>query len=329
MSGNQLAAAGIIFLVGLVGSLCPLAVHRFAPQSKNKKCRDCAMLFLSLGSCFGGGVFIAAGFVHLLGDASYELKEYMSANCTLSDDICGFPWDMLACSLGLLLTMFVDSIPYIIRDKKHKRMICKTSDEDYIEAGFGGRNHENLSHGHAHEIDVSKSPIVAYILLVALSFHSFVAGIALGVEENAFNTLLIAILAHKGFAAFALGAEFVRAEAPEKKSEDGNDQVGADEVEEKCCSAQTCPTIRIAMFMLTFCLVTPVGVIFGWLVLADAEGLVIALVTATAAGTFLYVGVVEVTAAELIRKANEGRTLVKIMCITLGFALMALLGVWS
>ena len=328
MPGSQLAAAAIIFLVGFVGSLCPLAVQRFAPKSKNKKCRDGAMLFLSLGSCFGGGVFIAAGFVHLLGDASYDLKQYMSVNCTLSEDVCNYPWDMLACSLGLLLTMFVDTIPYILRDKKHKRLICKPPDDDITEAGFGGTHYENLSHGHAHEIDVSKSPIVAYILFFALSFHSFVAGLALGVEENPFDSLLIAILAHKGFAAFALGAEFVKAETP-VKSQDGNDPEGADEVEQKYCSTETGATIRIAVFMLTFCLVTPIGVIFGWLVLADAEGLAIALVTATAAGTFLYVGVVEVTAAELMHKANEGRAVLKIIFITLGFSLMALLGVWS
>ena len=53
------------------------------------------------------------------------------------------------------------------------------------------------------------------------------------------------------------------------------------------------------------------------------------MITAIAAGTFLYVGIVEVTAAELMGKAKEGRTVLKIMFIALGFGLMALLGVWS
>ena len=323
--GNHLGAAALIFLCGLVGSLFPLFVHRFAPQSKNKNCQEYAMLFLTLGSCFGGGVFIAAGFIHLLGDASNDMKAYMNESCTLSDDVCGYPWDMLACSLGLLVTMLIDSIPYIIDDKKKNRQ-CRKPQASVKDAEEGAASYGAAEdgHGHGHGLDVAtKSPVVAYILFAALSFHSFMAGLALGVTEDAFNSLLFAIFAHKGFAAFALGAEFVQMEARTKQIEDG------DQVEQKWCLTPTGVTVRIAIFMSIFCLMTPLGVIIGTVALADADGLPIAVLTAIAAGTFLYVGIVEVTAAELMGKAKEGRTGLKIIFVVTGFGLMALLGVWS
>ena len=264
------------------------------------------------------------------------MKMYMNTSCELEDDICGYPWDMLACSLGLIVTMVVDNIPNFLQDKKENRQCSKpkgnlTDDEDNTEtANYGAAGH---GHGHGHTVG-TKSPIVAYILFAALSFHSFMAGLALGVSDDAFNALLLAILAHKGFAAFALGTEFVRMETGSNKSdeekdvEEGEEEFGDGE-QQKWCLTPTGTTVRIASFMGTFCLVTPIGVMIGTFALQDAGGLVIAVLTAVAAGTFLYVGIVEVTVAELMGKAHEGRTGLKLSFVLAGYALMALLGVWS
>jgi zinc transporter ZupT len=59
--------------------------------------------------------------------------------------------------------------------------------------------------------------IMAYILCVALSFHSLIEGLALGVSASArpqFVALFLAILAHKIFAAFALGVSLVSSQSP-------------------------------------------------------------------------------------------------------------------
>ena len=52
----------------------------------------------------------------------------------------------------------------------------------------------------------SRQPIYPLVLLVVLSIHSVIAGIALGIETELAASLLvmIAILSHKGSAAFAL-----------------------------------------------------------------------------------------------------------------------------
>ena len=57
------------------------------------------------------------------------------------------------------------------------------------------------------------STATPYLLLTTLSIHSLIAGVALGTDEeqSSFLVLLIAILAHKGSAGFALGTTFQRA----------------------------------------------------------------------------------------------------------------------
>ena len=58
-----------------------------------------------------------------------------------------------------------------------------------------------------------------FVLLVVLSLHSFIAGTALGLESEltAALILLVAILAHKSFAAFALGSSFQEAGLPTRR----------------------------------------------------------------------------------------------------------------
>lgn len=88
---NHLAAAACVLLTAVVGTVVPVLLGICG--RKQKKMSD---MIISLGSCFGGGVFIAAGFVHLLPDAIEELGDV------------GFPWAECACALGLLGTMILD-----------------------------------------------------------------------------------------------------------------------------------------------------------------------------------------------------------------------------
>ena len=61
----------------------------------------------------------------------------------------------------------------------------------------------------------ARNGIAPYLLLVTLSIHSLIAGITLGISTAAGATvLLIAILAHKGAAGFALGSTFREADIP-------------------------------------------------------------------------------------------------------------------
>ena len=82
-----------IFFCGAIGGGTPLLLKDRVESRRVDK-------VILLGSMFGGGVFIAAGFVHLLGDAAKELNT--------GED--GYPLAELWCSIGVLIPLCMDSL---------------------------------------------------------------------------------------------------------------------------------------------------------------------------------------------------------------------------
>eukprot|EP01127_Copromyxa_protea_P005212 TRINITY_DN1511_c0_g1_i1.p2 TRINITY_DN1511_c0_g1~~TRINITY_DN1511_c0_g1_i1.p2 ORF type:complete len:239 (-),score=55.91 TRINITY_DN1511_c0_g1_i1:51-767(-) len=141
-----------------------------------------------------------------------------------------------------------------------------------------------VTHSHSHsgffkdddEEAPARSTIGVYLLMLMLSIHSFIEGIALGVQNNAAgtSTVLWAIVAHKFFAAFALGVSLVKGNVPVRQ------------------------LIQIIVF---FSLTTPVGAGLGLglsSVLGNLQSLAAESVKAIASGTFVYVALMEVLAEE-------------------------------
>jgi zinc transporter 1/2/3 len=67
--------------------------------------------------------------------------------------------------------------------------------------------------GHHHHLppQAKVSFITAMLMGVALSFHSLLEGAALGAQETITNSMhiFIAIVSHKGLAAYALGSSII------------------------------------------------------------------------------------------------------------------------
>ena len=117
--------------------------------------------------------------------------------------------------------------------------------------------------------------LVSLILALALGFHSFFAGMALGADEDnsSVRGILVAIMAHKGLAAYALTNNLT--------------MTGASR-------AQLCTIV------LMFSIVTPIGIIIGTVLDAQlGHGQWTSYLIAVASGVFLYVGVVELLMHEL------------------------------
>jgi len=117
-----------------------------------------------------------------------------------------------------------------------------------------------------------KSNLTPYILLIALSFHGFFEGIALGLQSGIFDTsfLFFAILSHKWAEAFTLGLSFYKS---------GTDK----------------PSF-IRMIILFSCF-TPAGILLGIILSGDSniiQGVFLALST----GTFIYIACSEVIVEE-------------------------------
>jgi len=146
----------------------------------------------------------------------------------------------------------------------------------------------------------------AYILTLVLGFHSLLAGIALGVEDTALVGLAIAvaIIAHKGAAAFALGMSFVKAGMSRG---------------------------RAWRLLLTFSCVTPLGIFVGAAIgdtLSHGSGEVVeAVFDALAAGSFLYIAALDIIQEEF--GDQEHSHLPGLGALLGGLGLMALIAVWT
>ncbi len=122
--------------------------------------------------------------------------------------------------------------------------------------------------------------IYPYVLLAMLSIHSIVAGIALGLEEQVAGavTLLIGIVFHKGPAAFALILSTHMA-GIERSRQKG--------------------------FLAFFCVMTPLGIVLGvsssvvFAGTSNVYGVMQGLFNAFAAGTFIYIAVIDIIDKEL------------------------------
>ena len=207
------AAAFITLLVAIGGFLLPRAL-RASPTA------------LSLGNMLSAGVMLGGGFLHLLPEAADNLSRWST-----------YPLAYLLFSLGLLLPLIIDSgigilgyqhVP--IEDQHDSKRDCMDRDLDADVANSlccsappptvrgnteaSGRGHSELyqhtqTHGASNHISVSS----ALLLLAALTFHSVLEGLAQGAATSvhAASVVIVAIVAHKGLGAFALGSVLTEA----------------------------------------------------------------------------------------------------------------------
>ena len=255
--GVKAVAILVIFLVGYQGGLAAIRASKHSHSG----------LIFSLGSVFGGGVFLGASLIHVLPDsvAAFDLV-YPHLE---------YPLAYMIVSLGFVLIMAVDRAGHYFLE---------------------GR--VSLAHPR-HEGDLAP-----YILLLVLSFHSILAGAALGAEGSFAGSLvlLMAILAHKGSAAFALSVSILKTPGMRGQAK---------------------------RLIILFSFMSPLGILVGTGLdsfLHERSGrLVEGIFDALAAATFIYVATIEIIGTEF---KNETSLLAKFACLVLGLAIMAVVALW-
>lgn len=251
--------------------------------------RQASRRFFSLGNALAGGIFLGVGFMHLLPEANEVLSELIE-----------YPLAPLLAAAGVAVLLWIDRVLF-------ERAQGSTGDQ---------------SGEHTHK------PIYPYILLAALSIHSLVAGIALGLEPEVAASLLVmvGILLHKGSAAFALMVS-AHSSGMERKN--------------------------LNVLLTIFVLMTPVGILLGTIASGFLDGETVqmseGIFNALAAGTFIYIAILDVIGAEMSRiedrrarfvssaligeddvdmpVTDTDRTL-KFLLVVVGLGSMALLGLW-
>jgi len=144
-----------------------------------------------------------------------------------------------------------------------------------------------------------------YLLAVILSVHSIIAGTSLGLETHFSTTIviLLAIVFHKGSASFALMVNLHNA--------------GVSSGQQK-------------KILGAFVLMTPLGLLLGTIasaaLTANTAILIEGAFDALAAGTFLYVAVLDIINEEL---STEEDKVAKFTLIVVGIAFMAVLAIWT
>ena len=148
--------------------------------------------------------------------------------------------------------------------------------------------------------------LTALLLMVMLSFHSLIEGAALGINSLFSNTMVIfiAIMAHKSTASFALGVTIVRGYTSKFRS--------------------------IAM-LTGFSLMSPIGVILAAVVsgfLQSGTGnLAEAVFNAFAAGSFLYIGTMNVIDNHFHPKPLIDRC-AELCALIIGIGSMGIVAIW-
>lgn len=161
----------------------------------------------------------------------------------------------------------------------------------------------SVTHAHLDEFSTLESvDFVAIVIFFGLSFHSIMEGLAIGASSKPVWDILVAIVAHKGLAAFALGQELLHHRVVEPFR------------------------FRFAIFL--FSLMTPLGIAIGATILGQGKGetLLSGICSALAGGTFLYVTVMEILPQELQDPVDRNW---KCVCFALGYCAFSSLAIWT
>jgi zinc transporter ZupT len=244
----KLFSALLIFVMTILAGFVP-----FSKRLKSLEGHD-----FPIGEALACGVFLGAGLIHMLGDASHDFMA-LGYHYPFAFLIAG------SCFLFLLL------LEHIGTELNHHRQV--------------------------------NAPAIAILAVVMLSIHALLAGTALGLSQDlaGFFIILLAILAHKWAESFSLSVQINK----------------------------TSLSIRSSVIIfLVFSMMTPLGIFMGSSVanMSAIHPLLQPVFSALAAGTFIYIGTLHgLTRSAMIQCCN----LKHFSFLILGFALMALVAIWT
>jgi zinc transporter 1/2/3 len=260
-----------VFFTGVFGALLPWALRSSRSSGR----------FMIWGDTFAGGVLAGAGLVHLLSNGANGFREVAPGVV--------YPLAFLLAGAGFLLILLIEGVIVADPDPEHSPLHC----------GSRGASHE-IGPGSK----TSEWHPESFVLLLVLSIHSIILGLALGAQKSITGALaiFIAIMAHKAMAGFALGVNYRRAGASLRR---------------------TIPAI------IFFSSMTPVGILAGTgidsLISPDGRLLFEAIFNSLGAGTFLYIATLDIIRTEFEIPGDNWQ---KWLLAAGGFGIMSLLALW-
>ncbi|KAF9027278.1 high-affinity Zn(2+) transporter zrt1 [Haplosporangium bisporale] len=202
-TGLHIASVFIILAASTAGVFMPVIASKFRSLRLSAR-------ILTLGKQFGTGVILATGFIHML----------PTAMSNLSSPCLGKVWSEQYTAFGglfiLISSLFMHWIEFIAVEHNERRMreAAAIQGIQEVDMDLGGLGATGVAAapcpGHIVTI-VEDRPchdsISTYILEAGIAAHSVIIGVSLGVSSGAeFTGLLIALIFHQFFEGFALGA---------------------------------------------------------------------------------------------------------------------------
>mmetsp|Transcript_59307 Transcript_59307/g.105421 ORF Transcript_59307/g.105421 Transcript_59307/m.105421 type:complete len:317 (-) Transcript_59307:70-1020(-) len=293
-------ATGALLIVSFAGVAFP-----FFAKRTNARLLEATWFQLTRVLCTG--LVVGVALMHVLGDA----QEYLSP-------VSDYPVADAACLVGIFAMVAIKELGMMCMNylKQHA-----PPGDSALEKGLLDHSEPSLGHTHSipsielHDINFTNpfQRFIVYMMETSIMVHSVLVGVALGVLQKrvAILSLSAALLFHQFFEGLALGAVAVKSEFSFKSS---------------------------WHLLLTFTASCPGGAVLG-IVFANQydpkdsrTAWTLGLLNAVAAGTLLHIGLVELLPEDFAHKQHSGRkphTLMRLLALFVGGAIMAVLAIWA
>jgi len=337
----KLVVLGVLFLSSILFSSMPFLVA--------KRVKDTLLLFSAL-NCLSGGVVLGAALSHMLPDAQDNFDAFWEAEkASVPARIRQYPFPSLIAATGLLILICIDrtllgahshaevvvetppkerrrnegivnstehshssgscsctahNTSYGAGDAEAEESVPLIADNFKVDIGFSTSSlNQQVDHFSVRGTPTKSAVTKAWIFLAALSVHSVLEGLGIGAEneKNAFYSVLLAVMAHKCLEAFALGLSVYYANFA---------------------------NMATLSLLIGYSFATPIGIAAGMVVanLSRVQNFIAGALVSLAAGSFLYISLIEILPTELRKPHGMG---IKIGCMITGWAGMAILAYYA
>lgn len=326
--GHKVGALGLMFVATMIFSLAPLYVRKKLYKKANSKIRE---MILSGLLMFGAGVLLASVFLHLLPETRANISDALKKGFITKTEL---PLAEVLVCCGFFLIYLVEDIVHRCLGHSHVKEDMSMANISTIEGGMYRKNSASSkvndksaangidNRGFQSETDlvsnnspstyneISAQPTLmkgeettvlnSIFVVVAISFHGVMEGLAVGLEEGVMDMwLLCGVLSiHKLIMAFSLGMELLQ---------------------------EGVKLVPFLVSMIIFSLATPIGGAIGSATLAFKEETAYGIMVPTvleglSGGCILYVVFCEIIERERARKDGS---FIRIIALILGFGLMS------
>jgi len=314
---EKIATIFVMAFITFLGGVLPFKFFSILKSTEPSSRRKWET-FISLCSCYSGGVFIAACFLDLIPETEELFNEILKEVEEKYDLVVEFPVTNFVICLGFFMILFIEQT--VLGVKEHltvpdEREPLLGSHHHHHHHHHHHQHHQHHQHQHAvveihhppedhvhvhgHHSDEHRfhhSPLRSIMLLLALSFHSVFEGVAIGLQNNSgqFFSIVIAVIVHKTVMAFSLGLNIAQSSLNFK---------------------------NFIVSTIIFSLASPLGVGIGILMMDLPPSLMRdscnGVLQGIAGGTFLYITFFDVLPPPL---SSPGSRVLKVLFVILGYA---------